>query len=149
MKQKKQGSHITAFYVETLMLIGVFIVIILVLTETFALGRQESARAQALNDAVCISRNTAEAAASSDSKEAMQTLLDAAGEASSVSGDTVTVHYNTHLEPDPDGRYTVTATWEPRAAKGGSMVRTVINVEWSGLNIYTLKTQNFRQEAGR
>ena len=44
-------NHITAFYVETLLLILVFITIILVLTHVFGLGRAQSAAARELNDA--------------------------------------------------------------------------------------------------
>ena len=38
----KRNGHITAFYLETLLLIVVFIGIILVLTQVFGLGRVQS-----------------------------------------------------------------------------------------------------------
>ena len=44
----KKQEHITAFYVETLLLILVFIAIILVLTHVFGLGKVQSSRAKLL-----------------------------------------------------------------------------------------------------
>ena len=50
MKNKQQ--HITAFYMEMLVLVAVFMVVILVLTQVFALSRKQSTQAGVLTDAV-------------------------------------------------------------------------------------------------
>ena len=49
----KKENHITAFYIEVLLMTLVLIGIVLVLTQIFALGRRESAAARELTDAVC------------------------------------------------------------------------------------------------
>ena len=43
--EMKKKQHITAFYMEMLVLTAVFIVVILILTQVFALSRGQSARA--------------------------------------------------------------------------------------------------------
>ena len=58
----KKHSHITGFYLETLMLIVVFVLIILVLTQVFGLAQMQSTRAKHLNGAVVLAQTAAEAA---------------------------------------------------------------------------------------
>ena len=57
----KKNGPITAFYLETLLLIVVFIGIILVLTQVFGLSRTQSREARRLTDAVILAQNGAEA----------------------------------------------------------------------------------------
>ncbi|MBO6164307.1 MAG: type II secretion system protein [Lachnospiraceae bacterium] len=56
---KKRGE-ITAFYVETLVMIVVMIGILLVLTRIFGIARGESVRAKRLSEAVTIAQNIEE-----------------------------------------------------------------------------------------
>ena len=56
----KQKRHITGFYIETLLLILVFVSIILVITNIFGMARVSSARARHLTTAVALAQNTAE-----------------------------------------------------------------------------------------
>ncbi len=56
----KKGNPITAFYVETLLLILVFIGIILALTQVFGLSRNESVQAKLLTNAVTLAQNAAD-----------------------------------------------------------------------------------------
>ena len=56
----KKNGHITGFYLETLLLIVVFIAIILVLTQVFGLAQVQSVRAKQLTEAVTLAGNAAE-----------------------------------------------------------------------------------------
>lgn len=56
-------SEVTAFYIETLVMITVMIGILLVLTQILGISRRESVRAKRLTEAVTIAQNTAEALA--------------------------------------------------------------------------------------
>ena len=75
----KRENHVTAFYIEVLLLTVGLIGIVLVLTQIFALGRRESAEARELTDAVCLAQNAAEAFAASADPEELCELLDEAG----------------------------------------------------------------------
>ena len=57
---KKKG-HITAFYIETLVMITVVIGILLVLSQIMGLSRKQSIRAKRLTEAVTIAQSMAEA----------------------------------------------------------------------------------------
>ena len=74
-------EHITAFYLETLLMIAVFISIILVLTRVFGSARAQSARAKHLTEAVTLAQNTAEAVSASGSAKELRALLDQGGNA--------------------------------------------------------------------
>ena len=77
----KKQSHITGFYLETLMLIVVFVLIILVLTQVFGLAQMQSTRAKELNGAVILAQNAAEAVAASETPEELLKLLNENGNA--------------------------------------------------------------------
>ena len=65
----KKYSHITGFYLETLILITVFVSIILVLTQVFGLAQLQSTRARQLTGAVALAGNAAEEVSASISEE--------------------------------------------------------------------------------
>ena len=73
--------HITAFYLETLILIIVFIGVILVLVRVFGISREKSETARLLTGAVSLSENAAEAVAASASPEEAAALLNENGNA--------------------------------------------------------------------
>ena len=85
--EMKKKQHITAFYMEMLVLITVFIVVILILTKVFALSRQQSAKARILTNAVCLAENTAETAAASPNEETFLMLFGREGNACMVEED--------------------------------------------------------------
>lgn len=72
----KRKQHITAFYLETLLMIVVFISIILVLTRVFGSARVQSVEAKDLTTAVTLAQNTAEAVSASHSPQELQELLE-------------------------------------------------------------------------
>ena len=125
-------KHITAFYLETLLLVAVFVAIILVLTGIFGVARAESSQAEHLTKAVLLAENAAEAVSVSGSLEVVRALLDERGD-SEVNGNVLTV-YEEDLQAD--------ITWEPE----GSVVSSSVTVYWNGKAIYTLKTAAHVQE---
>ena len=77
----KRKQHITAFYLETLLMIVVFISIILVLTRVFGSARVQSVEAKQLTSAVTLAQNTAEAVSASRSPEELLQILNEDGNA--------------------------------------------------------------------
>ena len=145
----KRNGQITAFYLETLLLIVVFIAIILVLTQVFGLAQLQSGRAEHLTDAVVLAGNAAEAVSASGSREALLKLLDENGNAAELpNGNGVAATYDRSLNPDPAGDYRVEVSWETESAERGFLVRSVIRVfRLDGADpVYTLETASFKPE---
>ena len=147
MKNKEQ---ITAFYLETLLLILVFIGIILILTQVFGLSRMQSREAAKLTDAVILAQNAAEAVSAADSPLAAAALLapDAQDWGEYVSADKeILLRFVRSLRPDPAGIYTVVISWDE---EGGGFVRNHIHV-FCGTErkaLYTLETAAYHREVG-
>lgn len=150
----KKNSHITAFYLETILLILVFMTIILVLTKIFGGSKGISSSAKNLNRAVCLAGNAAEAVAASDSPEAVAELLSDGGDIKingSSTAKSFRVDYDENMRPSVDGFYHVDVTWEPEKTPGGTMVSSNISV-LSGKSespVYQLKTAVFLEEESR
>ena len=143
----KKHSHITGFYLETLMLIVVFLVIILVLTQVFGLAQMQSTKAKRLTGAVILAQNAAEAVSASRTPEDLLTLLnddDNAFPMPDTAG--VTARYDSDLNPDAKGIYRVDVTWLPEEAGDGTMIRSVAEVrcDESEEPVYRLETESFR-----
>ena len=140
----KKNGHITGFYLETLLLIVVFIAIILVLTQVF--GLVQSVRAKQLTEAVTLAGNAAEAVSASHSPEDLLTLLNENENAALLPGSAgVTASYGSDLSPDPAGNYRVEASWLPEQTDTGRMVRSVILVRFGADEepVYELETAVF------
>jgi len=139
-------QHITGFYVETLLLIVVFIAILLLLTQIFGLSKVRSGEAEHLTNAVCLAGNAAEAFAASDSPAELAAWLDENGNAALMTDTAgVTARYDAQMNPDPNGSITVELYWlqEP-----DGFVRAQIRVLAEGVSepVYTLQTASYRQE---
>ena len=128
-------KHITAFYLETLLLIMVFVAIILVLTGVFSGARAQSVHAANLTRAVELAENAAEAVSASDSLETLQSLLDENGN-TQRNGDILTVFQD---------EFQVDISWKPE----GEVVSSTIAVSRNEAEIYTLETAVYAQEVGR
>ena len=96
------NKRVTSFYVETLILIVVFVAVILALTQVFGLAKKQSEEAKLLTGAVTLAQNAAEAFSAADSAESLLSLLDEGGNAV-LEGGTVTASYGADMRPDPDG----------------------------------------------
>ena len=141
----------TAFYLETLLLILVFMSVILVLTGVFGKSRAESARARRLTEAVALAGNTAEAFAGTKSAEGLAALLDEGGSASLASAgeaQVVTAYYNDAGRPDPEGAVRVETRIMADSAYE-SLLTAEISVWADGQEepVYTLQTAVYGKEA--
>ncbi len=115
MRNKEQ---ITAFYLETLVLIAVFISIILVITRIFGIGRAQSSEARLLTNAVTLAQNGAEAVSAAETPEELLALLNENGNAQPMTGSQgVTALYNSSMGADPEGKLRMDVSWEPEAGK--------------------------------
>ena len=77
---KNKHAHVTAFYLETLLMILVFVAVILMLTQVFGGSRKLSAEAGYLSDAATISESISAAVrASGDEEELIEILNGTAG----------------------------------------------------------------------
>ena len=174
-----KGKHeqITAFYLETIVLIVSFVLVILVLTNVFGLGKLESTNAQDLTNAVRLAETAAEAFAAAEGPAELADLL--GGEplvtlASTSSQYPVPprdrlpailfAYYDKDLAPaaEEQARYRVTIGWEPQtpATGEGVLVKGDIavyrisekapeaDIEGYGDPVYELQTGVYIQEAG-
>lgn len=147
----KKAGQITAFYLEVLLLALGLILIVLVLTQVFALGRLQSASAVELTDAVCLAQNAAEAVSSSRSPEELLRKLDEgnAAFAEEKAVPTICAGYDARLQPVSGGALLLHVTWESEDADKGELVHSTITVTDSTgeREIYTLQTAVFVKEA--
>lgn len=145
----KTRNHITAFYVEALLLIVVFIGIIMVLTGVFGQGIMRSSDAKALTESVILAENAAEMAAASDSGEELLTRMNENNNARTLTDGVYTVEarYNEDLEADENGKYIVDISWEPEGDEGG-LVKNLILVSLEGGDepVYTLESAVYVKE---
>ncbi len=136
-------ASLTAFYVETLLLVLAFVFVILVLTDVFGRSRVRSAEAADLNAAVTLAQNTAEAFAAADSPDRLGELLSGTSDGTSL----VQAAYDRGLAPDPDGIYTVELLWRSEPQTAGTLDYADITVRRAdtGNVLYTLQTAHFRK----
>ena len=120
----KRKEHITAFYLETLLLIVVFVGIILVLTQVFGMARLKSVEAKKKTGAVCLCRNAAEAFYAAESSEELLQLLNREGNASlqlkEGGGGLILASYDTDMTPNPKGDLRIELDWETEEAAASS-----------------------------
>ena len=140
-------KNITSFYVETLLLIAVFIAILLVLTQVFGGAKVQTSQARLLTNGVCLAENAAEAVSQSDSPQTLASLLDQNGN-TSLTGQTVTAAYDDDMTPNPQGTLVVTVVWDPSPTETGTLVSGRIQVlrRDTGDLVYELQTAVFLPE---
>ena len=131
-------NRVTSFYVETLILILVFVAVILTLTQVFGMAKKQSEEAKLLTGAVTLAQNAAEAFPAAESSEALLKLLDEGGNAF-LDNDTVTASYDADMTPDPDGVLRVVVERRADSEWTASGTIRVIRGD-TGLEIYSLET---------
>ncbi len=144
----KKNGQITGFYLETLLLIVVFIAIILVLTQVFGLAQVQSSGARELTDAVILAGNTAEAVSMSRTVNELLEILNENGNAELLLDNTgLSVRYGTDRKPDPEGIYRVNVNWLPEESDSGTLIRSLIQVccRERQAPVYELETEVFLQ----
>lgn len=145
-ESRKNRKHpVTAFYIEALILVAVFTIVILVLTRVFAWSGQIGRKAALLTNAVHLSENAAEAVAASDSLEEVMALLDENGNAQLLEEGLLRVWYDEDMNPMPEGNLWLDVTWVPEesaSAGGKRLVESQVTVYGAGDagSIYTLET---------
>ena len=145
----RKDGHLTGFYLETLLMITVFIGIILILTQVFVLGKVQSGRASRLTGAVTLAENAAEAVSASHNVEELAALLNENGNASPMTDTAgVTAFYDTDMNPDPAGPLRLDVTWLPKHTERGVLVSSVILVRDGPADepVYRLDTAVFLPE---
>lgn len=147
---KNKHAHITAFYLETLLMILVFVAIILMLTQVFGASRKLSMEAGYLSDAATISESVSAAVRAADDEKALLGILNGTT-GDSANGTpavllkgarvpTIEVRYDDDLAPAGDGAYEVTVTWEETAGTRGDYVDSEITVRRDGVEDPVLVT---------
>ncbi len=133
---RKQG--ITAFYIELLVLILVFMGVIITLTRVFAFAKEESGQARVLTRAVCLAENAAELVGAAQSPQELLALLNLEDNAQQEADGSVRAWFNGDMQPRWDGDFCVDVSWQEE----GGLVESEIAVYWQGgaEPVYTLRT---------
>ena len=142
----KQKQHMTAFYMETILLMIVFLMVILLLTRVFSYGKVQSKQARDLTNAVCLAQSAAEAAASSEDVETLYQMMDQGN--AEREGNQIQAWYDADMNPQKNGYYRLVASWESEEGTYGSFVNGIIHVYINEEEIYRLDTGVYLQEAG-
>ena len=95
------AKRMTLFYIESLLLVGCFIAVILVVTVVFGKSRTMSQEAKILTNSVMVSENAAEVFRSHPDEEALKRTLDEGN--LSETGDGFLLRYDTDGKPDAHG----------------------------------------------
>ena len=151
----KRKEHITSFYLETLLLIVVFVGIILVLTQVFGMARARSSQAKEKTSAVCLCQNAAEAFAAADSSQELVNLLNDNHNVFLESADDnqglVNAFYNTDRKPNENGSLKIEISWKKDTAEksvtAGKVLRHAkIRALKKEKVIYELETSAYSEE---
>ena len=162
---KGKHEHITAFYMETILLIVSFVLVILVLTNVFGIGRMESAKARELTDAVRLAETGAEAFAAAEGPAELAQILDEGNVTLASTSSQYPVppkdrlpaiifaYYDDSLNPvtEENAAYRLIISWDAdqKTASGDSVLANgTISVKKSGSEeaIYSLDTAVYIQE---
>ncbi|MBR5641887.1 MAG: hypothetical protein IKW92_07130 [Firmicutes bacterium] len=165
---KNKHEHITAFYIETILLIVCFIAVILLLTNVFGLGKLESTKAKDLTNAVRLAESAAERFAAAEGPAELTELLNEGENASIASTSSqypvearsrqealIFAYYDKDLKPatfEEGPYYMVQIFWKPQTNKDATLADGKISVYRTPNTedpIYELETAVYIQEAGR
>ncbi len=151
--KKRDHSPVVAFYMETLLLIVVFVGILILLVQVFGLGKQRSAEARLLTTAVALAENTAEAAAARENGQDVLALLSENGnamieETASENGSyVIEAHYRADGTPDMNGILSVRLVCTRTPGEAGAWDEYAITVSESGREtpLYELASSAYRK----
>ncbi len=146
----KRTRHITGFYIETLLMIIVFILMILLITNIFGIARAQSNEAKTLTAAVTLSENAAEAVAASEDLDSLYSFINTNENAQLLpDGEGVRARYATDLTPDAEGEIFIDITWQPEETLKGTLIESVISASIAGKEtIYSLNTAVYIKDNG-
>ena len=141
MKRK----NITAFYVETLILIIAFVAVILLITSVFGKAKTESTNAKVLTSSVCIAENAAEVFSARPDIEGIAGIL-GKGNVIEKSDTKLVLGYDSDMREDPDGVLNLNIQLSEKNDLSYCDI-CVINGE-TGETVYTLKTASGNMKGG-
>ena len=121
----------TAFYISTLFLLLLFMVILAILTGVFSQARQKSIEAQQLTAATELAKNAAEAVSAARDQAGLLTLL-TQNSNTNIDQTGICAAYDKDLQPSAEGFYRVYITYEPEARPGGTLVNSIVTVKTAG-----------------
>ena len=132
----------TGFYLEAIVILLVFILVIHTLVRVYAGSRSASQDAQRLTDAVILASNGAELVLASDTPDKLMEFLKEGNPKQENS--VITVHFDDTLELAPDGEHELVIDWQETEA---DFVHAVITVYHRGTEVYTLTTGSYLEGA--
>ena len=141
MEERKRS---TLYYVETFLLLGFFIVVTFMLSQTFITSATLSQNARDLNRAVLLAENTAEIIKASSSKEEALALLNEK-ENATLSENRMRVFYSKEREASADGYFIVEIEYQEESEGFTDAEITVLR---EGREIYILHMGYDPKEAG-
>ena len=139
MKQKQNFG----FYMETIIMLLVFMVAIPNIVRVFTASYGTSRNAERLTDAVILASNGAELVLASHSPEEIMTVLEDAGP--KLEDTVITAHFDDNLEMSKDGPIEMKIDWQETEA---DFAHTVITISYSGKELYELETGRYLEESG-
>lgn len=163
---KNRHTSLTAFYMETVVLILTFVLVIAVLTNVFGLGRKETQSARQLTDAVRLAQNAAEAFSAAAGPAELGRLLDEGGNVTVASASSqyslpdedrieafIFAYYDRDLKPAAEdaSTYRVVIFWRAEEPAKETLANAAIKVFAAGESddpLYTLDTAVYLQEGG-
>lgn len=153
--------HMTAFYLETVLMVIIFAIVIAILAQVFSLAKLQSSEAERMTHAVCLAQNAAEAVAAADSEDALLQLLEEDGNASldakAGNAAVLTAYYDADMHPltaeeaaADEEALRVETTWTPDTSGTGTFVTSDITVFPAAADtpVYTLNTGVYLREGG-
>lgn len=137
----------TSFYLETLLLVLIFVGVLLVLTQVFALGKRESRSARDLTDAVILASNAAEAMAASMNEGELLALLNENGNAELAGEGLIRARYDGRMAPDPAGATVLELRYAPEGDRGFVRGTVTVCCEGEPAALYELDAAAIWKEA--
>ena len=150
---ERKRSHSTAFYLETLLMILVFVTVILLLTQVFGASMRLSRDADVRTTAVTLSESVDQAClATVDDAELLAILTGNGTGYGSVTGKgSLEVYFGEDLKPSAKGPYKVTIERDLTKGVRGTYAETVITVyhESSDEPVLETNTAEYVKEVSR
>lgn len=131
----------TAFYVETLLLIGALVAVVLILAQCFSVAEQTRLQAEELTNAVHLARNAAEAAAGAETHEELAHFLSQDAMVNPEESG-FRICYDKAFQGELSDPLVLTISWDRKPQPGCGLVNYTIIVESTVWNreIYRLET---------
>ena len=153
MENETKSKSSIAFIVELFLMFAILLLVIVVITQTLMLTRNQSLKAKHLTEAVIAAENTAEACAGAEDADEAAELLTSMESTDKVKADGNDIDLTISYEgQDRTGdAYNVHVVLNDEETESGNYRKSTIKVSLadSGEELYTLTTGNYEKEAER